>query len=264
MDMKLWHFPMALLILLLGYHVSGSAQTKTASAGASTISNKPDVKGVITKFDFRYVDDLLRLKDLKAKMVIFPQASENDISSAHLEMFKRWISGGGIGYFYSDGLGCSLFRKLDIADLTRHMVIKENNVRFSFQKGIGELFIRDLLPAIVIHSHKITDGVNQLYVGPVGDYNRSENESIGFVIGFNPKTRFIPILQLGSVGSSIERYIFVNGSSKENATIFGVSELGSGLIVVDGTGLMLGKNSLNGNTYDWPKMYANILNYASR
>jgi hypothetical protein len=36
------------------------------------------------------------------------------------------------------------------------------------------------------------------------------------------------------------------------------------LLCIDGTGLMLGKNSLNGNTYDWPKMYQNIFGYTKK
>jgi hypothetical protein len=263
--------------LLLAAH----AWSQAKPAVASRVPNAPDAKGVIASFDFSRVDDLLKLKDLKVRIVMFPAASEAEISSAHLEMFKRWVSEGGISCFFSNGLTSSLFNKLELVSINANSeVVKENGTRFSFEKGIGELFVKGLLPNIVIEEHGITQGVNSIYVGPMMD----DQLGRGIVRIFEPKAgrTFTPVLRLGYayyVNETGTGSIWINNQaqfkdrtkswrksnlSSELATIFGVVELGSGLIVIDGTGLMLGKNGLNGNTYDWPKMYQNILGYTKK
>ena len=267
------------LVIALLFAANGWSQAKPVAV--SQVPNAPDAKGVIASFDFSRVDDLLKLKDLKVRIVMFQSASEADISSAHLEMFKRWVSEGGISCFFSNGLTSSLFNKLDLVSINANSeVIKENGTKFSFEKGIGELFVKGLLPNIVIEEHGITQGVNSIYVGPMTD----DQLGRGTVRIFEPKAgrTFTPILRLGYayfLNETGAGSIWINNQaqykertknwkksnlSSELATIFGVVELGSGLIVIDGTGLMLGKNGLNGNTYDWPKMYQNILGYAKK
>jgi hypothetical protein len=271
----------AILAFAITLLFASNAWSQAQPASVSKVPNAPDAKGVIASFDFSRVDDLLKLKDLKVRIVMFPAASEADISSAHLEMFKRWVSEGGISCFFSNGLTSSLFNKLDLVSINANSeVLKENGTKFSFEKGTGELFVKGLLPNIVIEEHGITQGVNSIYVGPMMD----DQLGRGMVRIFEPKAGriFTPILRLGYayyLNETGTGSIWINNQaqfkdrtknwrksnlSSELATILGVVELGSGLIVIDGTGLMLGKNGLNGNAYDWPKMYQNILGYTKK
>ena len=71
------------------------------------------------------------------------------------------------------------------------------------------------------------------------------------------KLRFKPILQVGNSADQI------GGDSRGQSVIFAVIERDKGLFVLDGTGLGLGTGAFGGNSYDWPKVYRNILNYRS-
>lgn len=233
-------------------------------------SNKPNSAGVIENFDFSKIDDLLNLEGLHVRMVIFKTRSEAEVSSAHLEMFKRWVAGGGIGYFASEAHFGSLANKLDIAKTQCVNVVKESGASFGKEEKtgeiIGELFVKGVLEAIEIRDHPITLGIRSLYVGPVGC-----TKNLGGLYYFESKgTPITPILRLGygfnAVNGSIGLFVNQRLSNTDSfiAVIYGVVEFGKGLIVLDGTGMILGANSFKGYTYDWPRLYDNLLGWASR
>lgn len=106
-----------------------------------------------------------------------------------------------------------------------------------------------------LKEHPITEGVEKLYVCGLAD---------GKVFGFTglDAEEPIPILQIGYMNGG--NTIHINTGDGALVTIVGVVEDGAGLVVMDGTGMVLGYNSFKGSSYDWPKMYRNILGYGSR
>lgn len=223
--------------------------------------NRPNNHGVIERFDFSQVDDLLDLGP-QVRMIMFDGASEVAISSAHLEMFKRWVAAGGVAYFFDYGWSCSLNRKLNIVEWARIRTVKENGT--NLDGHTGELVVRGLFPFLQIGTHRITEGVQRLYVCNPGTEFRA-------VSG----THVIPLLQLG-YSEGFGSVVFINPSENQAlgpekrarvphrhlATVFALFEMGSGLIVYDGTSFVRGPNSFGNNSYDWTRMYENIMNYA--
>jgi len=222
--------------------------------------NRPNQAGVIEDFDFQSIDDLLRLGNLKVRMVIFRKRSETEVSSAHLSVFRKWVGDGGVAYFFSNALFGSLFNKLDAASVTSVRVMKESGAEFQAAKEncVGELFVRDAVPAVRLLDHRITGGITSLYVC-------GERADTVYYFSAKEPASFRPILQLSGFHSS--DWFGINKQHPNYATVtitlFGVVELGRGLIVCDGTGLMIGGNSFRGNAYDWPIMRKNILDYDS-
>jgi hypothetical protein len=240
-------------------------------------NNQVSDAGVIERFDFNSVDDLLRLDQLNVKLVIFPDATETTISSAHLALFRQWIRSGGIAYFYQEGLLSSLSEKLALVRPSERKVRKESGSYFDYEEGVGELFVKDILPSVRIHNHELTSGVSSLYVGP------SHGANVRFIGPREGSEDITPILSMGPVcvdyqDSSLKqfqeilyRYIYINkgyGNCNdsddklfESYPVMASVSLGEGMLVFDGTGLMAGKNSFNGSTYDWEVFYENILSY---
>ncbi len=236
--------------------------TGAASAGAQQDlqpGNRVNAKRVIEDFDFNYVDDVLRLDTLRVKLVVFKRNSEADISSAHLALFKKWVKSGGVGYFTLEAVQGSLARKLDLVDPYHTSVWKESGASFDSGQGTGELFVKGVLPGLVIHDHAITKGVSQLYVcGP--PIERGGRDEVRF---FVPKRyRVVPILSAGPLCEPSGIRLGQECPRRADLVDLIVAiEDGQGLIIFDGTGLMAGLNAFRGNAYDWPKMYANLLEY---
>lgn len=239
--------------------------------------NKIDSEGVIEDFNFYYVDDLLSLDQLKVKLIIFRRNSEVDLSSAHLALFKKWVQSGGVGYITGMALRGSLSTKLDLVDYTPAKVRKENGVDFDRGKGVGELFVKDLLPQIEISNHPLTRDINMLYVGAAKMRARNtRNDYDVFVLKEKNNRPAEPILRLGtacvrepSTSLTVEN-IHINGNF---ASCEGREELvnlilaipdGEGTIVFDGTGLMSGRNDFNDNAYDFDVYYQNLISYSSK
>lgn len=224
-------------------------------------SNVVDSNGVIEDFDFTSVDDLLQLEKKGVKLAIFKQQSEAAISSAHLVLFNRWVQSGGVGYFAGNALNSSLTKKLNLIRPEYFGVLKESGERFSFKGGIGELFVRGVIPEVKIADHKLTQGVQILYVGAAYDDG---------VFGLHPIAgEHVPLLSLGPIckydNGHYDSWLKIGSNpecSKSIAPIIVAVSDGKGVIVFDGTGLMLGKNSFEGNSYDFEKYYSNLLNYS--
>jgi hypothetical protein len=134
-----------------------------------------------------------------------------------------------------------------------------------------------LVPTVRIEKHQITEGVSRLYVcgythsdrhPEYVDFRDSPCADCSAEVGFlakKGKSNFTPILQLSpdylrGAGNGWIR-IKVERKNYYVVPIFGVVESGKGLVVVDGTGLILGNNTFNGNQYDWNLLYGNILNF---
>jgi len=245
--------------------------------------NKISPQGVIDDFDFSHIDDLLQLEELGVELIIFRRASEATVSSAHLALFKKWVSQGGVAYLASDGLMSSLNTKLGVMKPDYVKVQKESGVFFDFEQGVGELFVRDVVPSIQIHPHRITEGVNILYVGP------SKETGVYFLIELEAKSTVDPILSLGPVcatddlssvygdsvykgrkfvrnngitlNESITEMGWCSGTKVQSWPVLAALSLGKGIIIFDGTGLMIGKNIFEGKIYDWDVFYQNLLDY---
>jgi len=242
-------------------YVTILAAALCATPVGAAADNHPDARGVVRQFDFQNVDDLLDLGP-SVRMIMFVGADEVTISSAHLEMFKRWISAGGIAYFYQGGWGCSLNRKLGLVEAAPIYVTKENGANMG--GSTGELVVRDLFPYLTIAPHRITEGVRKLYLCNASTEFRPLNGA-----------RMLPILQVGS-STDFGANVFINAaenlalppetranfSFRHLAAVYAAIEMGRGLIIYDGTSMVAGPNGFNGNSYDWPRMFQNVLDYA--
>lgn len=238
--------------------------------------NELNSEGVIEDFNFNFVDDLLLLEQLKVKLIIFRRGNEDDLSSAHLALFKKWIQSGGVGYITGLALRGSLSNKLELIEYSPVKVQKENGVDFERGDGIGELFIKNLLPLVEISDHALTNNVNMLYVGSTQMRPRNtRNDYDVFALKGRNNRPTEPILRLGTAcvrepsTSFIVEDIRINGSF---ASCEGREELvnlilaipdGEGITVFDGTGLMTERNHLKDNSYDFDVYYNNLLNYSS-
>jgi hypothetical protein len=263
--------------LLLAATVTGQARQGGARPGPA---NVPNADGVIESFDFSRVDDLLQLEKIPVRMITFKQAGNEEVSSVHLEKFKAWVSGGGLAYFTADSLNGALYKKLQFPILTEHRIFKKESGSY-VDSNTGELFVKGALPNIVIHDHAITRNVGSLYVttgAKIGWYyftlsGRAVQKSLFTLFVLNEKDsyeletptapqnsvwgdlRFKPILQVANSNYQI------GGNRPGRYVIFAVIERDKGLFVLDGTGLGLGTGAFQRNSYDWPTMYKNVLNY---
>lgn len=254
-----------------------SSHVLAADAESLKPGNKVNAEGVIEDFNFYFVDDLLLLDQLKVKLIIFRVNSEVDVSSAHLALFKKWVQSGGVGYITGLALRGSLSNKLDLVEFAAVKVEKESGVEFDRSKGVGELFVKDLLPLVEISNHPLTKDVNMLYVGAAKMRARNtRNDYDVFALKAKNNQPTEPILRLGTAcvsepsASFVVENIRINGSF---ANCEGREELvnlilaipdGEGTTVFDGTGLMSMQNDFKDNVYDFDVYYQNLLNYSSK
>jgi hypothetical protein len=241
--------------------VLAAALAASAGPALAAPTNVPDARGVIREFDFSKADDLLELGP-SVRMIMFRGAEEAALSSAHSEMLKRWIAAGGIAYLYQGAWNSSLARKLGLVEASLITVTKENGV--SVEGTVGELVVREMFPYLQIRYHKITDGVRKLYLCNA----TTEFRPVG-------GARIVPILQVG-YNAEYGAPVFINPAENVGlpaatraksglthlATVYAVVEMGSGLIIYDGTSMVDGPNAFSGNAYDWPRMFENVLNFA--
>jgi len=97
---------------------------------------------------------------------------------------------------------------------------------------------------------------------PIIRFGWVENTNLG---------RFVPVIAPDPTfrDSDVAREIIGSGvlkiapSSREKdlVTVLGFWQYGRGLVVFDGTGMMVGYRRFRGNEYDWPKFIQNLLNY---
>ena len=238
--------------------------------GENFVFQSPCSDGTLT-LSFRHIDDILKLEgDPSLRIVEIKTASAEAVSSAHLALLLRWIEGGGVLWFHGRGFESSLFEKVNPGiKLDRDLVFKESGALFTAQTG--ELFLRDLLPHIAIAEHRITEGVNMIYVRPSDRIVRPPGAGpldASFVLetsspGIVPILYFMPS-EIGLHFGRLSRR-GPQRQPEQKLIVFGIVERGDGLIIVDLTGIAERRwDGPDGNVYDGPKFYENIRNFGSQ
>jgi hypothetical protein len=210
----------------------------------------PYDSGVLT-LDFAHIDDLLSISRVsELRIVEVTRNSAAEVSSAHLALLLRWVEGGGVVWFREEGTASALFGKVNPGvTVGRREFWKESGAGF----GAGELFVKGLLPQLVIGDHAVTEGVSSLYVLPYNWGGTRHLEIKG--------AAYTPIISFKSVADGLH----TSPPDGKLYVLLALVERGDGLVLIDVTrlGSKVWKGP-NGNEYDGPTFYRNIKAFHNR
>jgi hypothetical protein len=214
-----------------------------AMLGASPSSALEEIDAGIYRIDWKQIDDLLTISSrTDLNVLVLESDKTNDISDAHMKVFREWVESGGVLWVAGDGLENSLAQT--VAPFRSESF---NFVRSESGHRGGELIVKGLSPRMTIADHALTAGVNQLYLFAQRKFDGTE--------------RAVPLVQMGD-------------SAGNSGWVLVAVPVGRGFMILDGTarkgnflfGRLKGfnadhpnslKQDAGWNSYDWDKLRVN-------